>query len=242
MKRRLRLLLAASSSCGLTKFTSGFVAMKYDPAPSCQHDEVIPSVTRRRNGYHARPRMGNHHRSATKQKEESPCVVFFRAMVSRLEQRCLAISTAAALFSAVMTSPITMDFHPNSHDTAGIVFSIKINCASAMTENQQFVSDVWGAVTAQYFDPTFNGLGEEGWRAKKKEAIQAVADTGPEDEKMVAEAIQTMLSALGDPYTRYLPREKFEALTAYATGGSGSSSSSSSGGIGVQLLEDPRTL
>lgn len=65
------------------------------------------------------------------------------------------------------------------------------------------------------------------------EAIQKVADTGPDDEAEVTAAIQSMLSELGDPYTRFLPREKYETLTAYARGGNA--------GIGVQLLMDPRT-
>eukprot|EP00584_Thalassiosira_punctigera_P022971 CAMPEP_0172554304 /NCGR_PEP_ID=MMETSP1067-20121228/53987_1 /TAXON_ID=265564 ORGANISM="Thalassiosira punctigera, Strain Tpunct2005C2" /NCGR_SAMPLE_ID=MMETSP1067 /ASSEMBLY_ACC=CAM_ASM_000444 /LENGTH=392 /DNA_ID=CAMNT_0013342645 /DNA_START=433 /DNA_END=1611 /DNA_ORIENTATION=+ len=104
-----------------------------------------------------------------------------------------------------------------------------------MTENQQLVADVWFAVTAQFFDPTFNGLGEDGWRGREREAISAVADSGPDDGEVVTRAISVMLSALNDPYTRYLPREKYEALTAYATGGN------IGAGIGVQLLEDPRT-
>ena len=65
------------------------------------------------------------------------------------------------------------------------------------------------------------------------EAIQKVADTGPDDEAEVTAAIQFMLSELGDPYTRFLPRDKFETLAAYARGGNA--------GIGVQLLMDPRT-
>jgi len=148
----------------------------------------------------------------------------------------MSLGAAAALFTAVLTSPISIDINahaPNSA-TAGIVdVSIHKSQAMALTENQQFVSDVWWAVTTQYFDPSFSGLGEEGWRAKKKDAVAAVADLGPEDEEQVAEAIKTMLSSLGDPYTRFLPREKFEALTAYAKGGSA--------GIGVSLLENPRT-
>ena len=50
-----------------------------------------------------------------------------------------------------------------------------------------------------------------------------------------------MLSALNDPCTRFLSREKYEALTAYATGGSSASATGGGAGIRVQLLEDPRT-
>ena len=136
----------------------------------------------------------------------------FHALETNLRRGASTLAVAAALFFAVLAAPTAP--------------------AAALTENQQFVSDVWFAVTAQYFDPTFNGMNEDGWRARKAQAITAVADSGPEDDALVAEEIQRMLSALDDPYTRFLPREKFEALTAYARGGSA--------GIGVQLLLEPR--
>ena len=44
-----------------------------------------------------------------------------------------------------------------------------------------------------------------------------------------------MLSPLDDPYTRFLDPGKYQAITAYARGGS-----LNNGGIGVQLLFDPR--
>jgi carboxyl-terminal processing protease len=142
---------------------------------------------------------------------------------------------AATLFIAVLTSPIV-----SIHTTAQHQYhlSIKQSHALAITENQQFIADIWFAVSAQYFDPTYNGLGEDGWRKKEQEAMKAVANTGPEDTDVVEGAIQTMLSALNDPYTRYLPKEKYAALTAYATN---TLDGDTGGGIGVQLLENPRT-
>lgn len=150
-----------------------------------------------------------------------------------LQQRINTLITAAVLFTATLTSPFTVHVSANNHQHA---ISIEKSQAYALNENQLFISDVWFKVTTQFFDPSFNGLGEAGWRAKEKEAFAAVEDTGPDDDAVVAEAIKTMLSALGDPYTRFLPKEKYEVLTAYATGGS-----ASNGGIGVQLLEDPRS-
>ena len=150
-----------------------------------------------------------------------------------LQQRINALVTAAVLFTATLTSPFTVHVSTNNHQHA---ISIEKSQAYALNENQLFISDVWFKVTTQFFDQSFNGLGEAGWRAKEKEAFAAVEDTGPDDDELFAEAIKTMLSALGDPYTRFLPKEKYETLTAYATGGS-----ASNGGIGVQLLEDPRS-
>jgi len=153
----------------------------------------------------------------------------------QIHERITTAISSAIIFAAVLTSPISIHTHNNNNF---FIPSIQRSEAMAMTENQQMVADVWFAVSAQYFDRSFNGLGEDGWRAKEKEAIQKVADTGPEDEDIVADTIKGMLSALNDPYTRYLPREKYESLTAYATN---NNAGGNSGGIGVQLLEDPRS-
>jgi carboxyl-terminal processing protease len=143
------------------------------------------------------------------------------------------LMTAVALFTTVLASPIDIYVNINQCVIAPTIV-IEKSQAHALNENQQFISEVWQAVTSQYFDQTFNGLGENRWRAKEKDALQAVADTGPDDDAIVEDAIKNMLSSLGDPYTRFLPREN-EVLAAYATGASGKA------GIGVQLLEDPRT-
>ena len=146
---------------------------------------------------------------------------------NEIQKQSARFFLASVLFASTVAAPINInininvDFDLKSKATMHISANptvTKMN-AWAITENQQFVSDVWWCVTTQYFDPTFNGLTEDGWRAKKMEAIQKVADTGPDDEAEVTAAIQSMLSELGDPYTRFLPREKYETLTAYARGG-----------------------
>lgn len=203
MTRCFQLLLAAS---GLL-FTEGFVKNG-----RWTHKHMSPAMRTDTTRIISHPWPVATNCNGTPREEEK-CLGFFGEITSQLHQRVASLGAAAVIFATALVFPVPP--------------------ALAMTENQNFVNDVWWAVTTQYFDQSFNGLGEDGWRAKKKEAIQAVADTGPDDETLVADAIKTMLSALGDPYTRYLPREKFEALTAYATGGSA--------GIGVQLLQDPRT-
>jgi len=158
------------------------------------------------------------------------------SMQQQIHERITTTISSAIIFAAVLTSPISIHTHNNNNNFN--IPSIQRSEAMAMTENQQMIADVWFAVSAQYFDRSFNGLGDDGWRAKEKEAIQKVADTGPDDDDIVASAIKEMLSALNDPYTRYLPREKYESLTAYATN---NNAGGNSGGIGVQLLEDPRS-
>ena len=155
----------------------------------------------------------------------------------QIHERITTTISSAIIFAAVLTSPISIHTH-NDNNNFFLPSIQRSEAMAMMTENQQMVADVWFAVRAQYFDQSFNGLGEDGWRAKEKEAIQKVADTGPDDDDIVASAIKDMLSALNDPYTRYLPREKYESLTAYATN---NNAGGNSGGIGVQLLEDPRS-
>jgi carboxyl-terminal processing protease len=154
---------------------------------------------------------------------------------------------AASLFLSIITMPwtiITEDshtfatfIHHRYHDNIKIhpLMTISKSYANAvpLNENQQFASEVWWAVNAQFFDPTFNHMGEDGWKQQKLRAIQALKDTGPEDDDIVTQSIQSMLSSLGDPYTRFLPKEKFETLTTYAKG--------DSAGIGVSLLNDIHT-
>ena len=173
--------------------------------------------------------------------------------------------SCAAICMATLSIPLTLDIHNNQNHnmfpTINIAMHRSIASASGswpvssspssqlqpLTDNQRFVSDVWFSVTAQYFDPTYNGLGEQGWRQEKDKAIGAIADIEAECSKTskcnekqqeiaVAKVIDTMLSSLGDPYTRYLPRDKYKSLISYAGGTSQSQPTASSAGIGVQLL------
>ncbi|KAL7509760.1 hypothetical protein ACHAXN_006730 [Cyclotella atomus] len=154
---------------------------------------------------------------------------------ANLQHKLGKLFTSAALATTVLIAPMNIDlsYQQINHQPAISLLSITAN---ALTENQQFISEVWAAVTSQYFDQTFNGLGMEGWKSIKKEALKSVEETGPDDDDIVNEIVTNMLSRLDDPYTRFLPRQKFETMTAYATG-----TSVGGAGIGVQLLEDARS-
>jgi carboxyl-terminal processing protease len=146
-----------------------------------------------------------------------------------------AILTAAALFLTTLAAPVRIQLHvPHHHQS---IASIQLARASALSEQQLLVDDVWKEVTRQFVDKTYNGLGETGWRQKRLEAVQKVTNLGPDDSEQVYVTIRTMLKALGDPYTRFLTPDQYEALTAtYAR-----NAPSTSAGIGVQLLLDPRS-
>jgi carboxyl-terminal processing protease len=159
---------------------------------------------------------------------------FLFDVASQIQHQFTKAFAVTAIFTTLLTSPISVHISTSAQHH----INVERSQAWAITENQQFVADVWFAVSAQYYDTTYNGLGESGWRTKEQEAMNAVADTGPDDTDIVEGAIKNMLSALNDPYTRYLPKEKYAALTAYATN---TLDENGSGGIGVQLLEDART-
>jgi carboxyl-terminal processing protease len=152
-----------------------------------------------------------------------------------LKKKSVATMSMVALLTATtISTPLTVDVNldfssPESHQTISIVQSR----AFALTEEQLLVDDVWKEVNRQFVDRTFNGLGEEGWRKERLDAVKKVSRVGPDEKEQVYEVIRNMLSSLGDPYTRFLTPDQFESLTAYARG------SSVGGGIGVQLMGDP---
>lgn len=113
---------------------------------------------------------------------------------------------------------------------------IRKSSAFALTEEQLLVDNVWREVNRQYFDQTFNGKGEEGWRKERLKAVIKVTGVSPDEKEFVYSAIRDMLSVLGDPYTRFLTPEQYESMTAYARGGAVPNA-----GIGVQLVGDRAT-
>jgi carboxyl-terminal processing protease len=148
------------------------------------------------------------------------------------------VSMAAVLATSILATPLTLvTTTSNDHPQESLLSHspIKVSTAFALSEEQLLVDNVWREVNRQFVDRTFNGLGEEGWRKKRLEAVTHVSHLGPDEQEKVYTEIRTMLSALGDPYTRFLTPDQFESLTAYARG------SSSKGGIGVQLMVDPTT-
>ena len=100
--------------------------------------------------------------------------------------------------------------------------------ADALTYSQQMVADVWKEVNRQYVDPSFNGLGEEGWKKERLTAMKAL--DGSDNAEAAYPVIKAMLAKLGDPYTRFLTPEQYDALAAVATG--------KGAGVGVQLAAE----
>ncbi|KAG7369745.1 carboxyl-terminal protease [Nitzschia inconspicua] len=149
-----------------------------------------------------------------------------RTKVSTTSVRSILLSISVLLSTLTTTVLPSIDTTPSS--------------AWALSPEQLLVDDVWREVSRQFVDPTFAGQGEEGWRKQRLQALQKVAELGPDEEKQVYNVIRGMLSTLKDPYTRFLTPEQFESLTTtYASSSSSSSpKQQSSSGIGVQLIGD----
>ena len=113
----------------------------------------------------------------------------------------------------------------------------------AMTPDQLLVDDVWREVNLQFFDSTFNGQGEEGWKKQRLIALEKAAYLGPDDDAKLYAVIRGMLQSLNDPYTRFLTPEQFASLTkAYTTNQNSSTNPApkQTSGIGIQLIGDNR--
>ena len=148
--------------------------------------------------------------------------------------------SSAVVATAVLTTPLEVELTTATYQATsgnGVIptqqLHIRKSQALALTEEQLLVTDVWKEVTRQYLDTTYNGMGDEKWKAKRLEAVKKVTNFGPGEEEKVYEAIRTMLSSLDDPYTRFLTPDQYDALATYARG--------DSAGVGVQLSVEPKS-
>lgn len=150
------------------------------------------------------------------------------------------VASAAFVAGIILATPLELDVVSSSSPTLPasssplISVNIQPSRANALTEEQLLVTDVWKEVTKQYLDTTYNGMGEDKWKAKRLDAVKKVTSFGPDEEEKVYDVIRDMLSSLGDPYTRFLTPDQYDALSNYAKGGT-------SAGVGVQLQVDPKS-
>lgn len=93
--------------------------------------------------------------------------------------------------------------------------------ASEWTDRNRLASEAWRAVDEIYYDRTFNG---KDWFKLRQDIVKK--DYKNDDE--VFDSIGTMLTNLGDKYTRYLPPAKYDTLMNSAQG--------ELTGVGLELL------
>ena len=92
--------------------------------------------------------------------------------------------------------------------------------AGALSDDQSLVVDVWRLVNESYVDPSFEGIP---WRRLRQKALEKQI----QNRSDAYDAIDGMLTPIGDPYTRLLRPESYGQLEA-ATKGTVS-------GVGLQL-------
>ncbi len=91
---------------------------------------------------------------------------------------------------------------------------------------KELVDEVWQIVNRTYVDGTFNQVD---WRAVRKEYLGKTYKNQEESYK----AIREMLKKLGDPYTRFMNPEEFQAMQIDTSG--------ELTGVGIQLSKDEKT-
>jgi len=91
--------------------------------------------------------------------------------------------------------------------------SLDANAASygSMSDEQRAVAEAWRVVDNSFIDRTFNNLD---WFEERQKSLKAKYKSPVEAQ----DAIEKLMSKLGDKYTRYLPPAKYESLVNSATG------------------------
>lgn len=105
------------------------------------------------------------------------------------------------------------------------LFSI-IPPATALTDEQKLVSEVWRIVNRTYLDDSFN---HQNWAAVRQKALEKPLS----NHEAAYGAIQKMLKSLDDPFTRFLDPEQYRSLQV--------STSGELTGVGLQIALNPQT-
>ncbi|MBW4653107.1 MAG: PDZ domain-containing protein [Kaiparowitsia implicata GSE-PSE-MK54-09C] len=98
--------------------------------------------------------------------------------------------------------------------------------ASAFTEEQRLLSEVWRLVDRAYVDDTFN---HQNWWLVRQRALKQPLQTRDDTYG----AIQKMLASLDDPYTRLLKPDQYRSLQTNTSG--------ELTGVGLQITQDADT-
>ncbi|WP_414526857.1 carboxyl-terminal processing protease CtpA [Nodularia chucula] len=108
----------------------------------------------------------------------------------------------------------------------GLVLGAFIPPATALTDDQKLVSEVWRIVNRTYLDDTFN---HQNWSQARQKALEKPL----KDHEAAYAAIQKMLKTLGDPFTRFLDPEQYRSLQVNTSG--------ELTGVGLQIALNPET-
>ena len=96
--------------------------------------------------------------------------------------------------------------------------------AKEFTDAQHFAAEAWRATDKLYYERTFGGAD---WFRARSDLIQQATDA-----ESARGAVDSLLRKLGDPYTRYVAPEKYEALVSATLG-----DAAVVAGAGVQVVD-----
>jgi carboxyl-terminal processing protease len=83
---------------------------------------------------------------------------------------------------------------------------------NSLTAEQKSVAEAWRLVDNSFLDRTFGH--QEDWFQLRQDAVHRKYKSTTQAQ----EAISEMLQSLGDPYTKYLPPQKYQSIVDTATG------------------------
>ncbi len=98
--------------------------------------------------------------------------------------------------------------------------------ATALTDEQKLVTEVWRIVNRTYLDDTFN---HQNWTTVRQKTLEKPI----KDQQAAYTAIGGMLKTLDDPFTRFLDQEQYRSLQVNTSG--------ELTGVGLQIALNPET-
>jgi carboxyl-terminal processing protease len=107
-----------------------------------------------------------------------------------------------------------------------LVLGVFIPPATALTDEQKLVSEVWRIVNRAYLDETFN---HQNWSQVRQKALQKPL----KNQEAAYVSIRQMLQSLGDPFTRFLDPQQYHSLQVNTSG--------ELTGVGLQIALNPET-
>ncbi|MFM2061986.1 MAG: hypothetical protein RLZZ507_1656 [Cyanobacteriota bacterium] len=108
----------------------------------------------------------------------------------------------------------------------GLVFGSLIPPATALTQQQKLVAEVWRIVNRSYLDETFN---HQNWADVRQKTLKNPLG----NDQAAYKAIQSMLKSLDDPFTRFLDPEQYRSLQVNTSG--------ELTGVGLQIALNSQT-
>lgn len=107
-----------------------------------------------------------------------------------------------------------------------IVLGWSVPSATALTDEQKLLAEVWRLVDRAYVDDTFN---QQNWWLVRQKAFKEPLS----DREQTYTAIQQMLASLDDPFTRLLKPVQYRSLQTNTSG--------ELTGVGLQIASDSET-